>query len=250
MRASGQWGDAMEVRDGFVHSSTSLATKRGLNEPERSTQADQGEAEARCLAHKTYDSQKLLCTFLCNAVEANGKKEIHWAEMIQSKFSQEGFKCCKKKKALLSGGVLMTTTTPQYISWNWITKAVQNLRWSSQGKGTDKVQLNIFLCPLWCVQCAPKQTDLTICKPWLESWILMLLRPRRALSEARDSSSGNNKDKEDNVTRCPVWTGAIQAHTPLSKPDHLHSLPVPLQTTNPCQSRAFKMPERSTADAV
>lgn len=70
----------------------------GLNEPERSTQAGQGEAEARCLAHKTSDSQKLLCTFLCNAAEANGKKYILQAEMIQSKFSQEGFKCWTEKK--------------------------------------------------------------------------------------------------------------------------------------------------------
>lgn len=43
-----------------------------------------------------------------------------------------------------------------------------------------------------------------------------------------------DKDKEDcGKWRLDPWTGEVQAHTPLTKSDHLHSLAVPLKTSRP-----------------
>lgn len=86
-------------------------------------------------------------------------------------------------------------------------------------------------------------------EPWLESWILMLLRPwRPPLSEARDFFFGKWQGQRGLWGTCMNWSGSsthTYIHTPQTEPDHLHSLPVTLQTPNTCQPRAFKSYSRA-----
>lgn len=105
----------------------------------------------------------------------------------------------------------------------------------------------LSLSPLVCLVHSETDGLDNLCKPWSESWILMLLHLGRAdpgaLSESWDSLENNRrtKDKEDCGKQRPEpWTGGgSSTHPPPTKPNHLHSLPFPMKTTNPCQSGAF-----------
>lgn len=156
MRASGQRGQTVEVRDSLVHSSTSLATKQ---RPQWAWHVN------LCRPWMSWAwLTKLLIPRNCYAlsslilVEGNGKKYYPSSRDDSIQIVTGGFNMLEKRP-YNQGRVLMTTTTLQYFScnslincWNWKTDAVQNLWWSSsQGEGTEKLLQDFCLCPPLCV---------------------------------------------------------------------------------------------------
>lgn len=75
-------------------------------------------------------------------------------------------------------------------------------------RGMDWLELYCRFCS---AKFAPKQLDLTICEPWLETWILMLLCPRRmnptVFCMAGSSFSGNQTSRvNDWIHACTNWS--------------------------------------------
>lgn len=141
-----------------------------------------------------------------------GSSEPRWFDPFSQKEAIKAGKRLRNK-----GGVLMAPASLQFICWNRETEQF-GLMIATGRRDCDNTS---FVCAL---------NRRTICKLWLESWILMLLCLRRVnpgtLSECWDFSSGNNQDRDDGGPK--PWTGAVQ-----SSINHLHSLPVSLklQTT-------------------
>ena len=94
---------------------------RGLNKPEGSTLYRPGKSRGLSLAHKTSDSQKLLRTFLCNAVEVYGGKKNLSSGNDSIRIVTRGIQM-PAKKALQSG-----KSTDDHNN-----TAIYVLRWSKQ----------------------------------------------------------------------------------------------------------------------
>lgn len=218
MRASGLRGQIMEVTV-WLHSHfwTSLATKQRPQKAWRvnSRRPRKGWDPTFQLPENCY------ALFFWNTLEDNGKENIP--------FEQGWFNQSRHRRVSNTGR--RTDDHHNILRWYNELLKVEN-RSSSESVmiitgQRERQTATEFLSVLSGVfSVLQKQPDLTLCKPWLESWIFNAATTERS-PFPRLSSAGNNKDKEDYGIQCPEWTGAVQAHTPLIKPDHLHSLPGP-----------------------
>lgn len=184
------------------------------------------EARPHCRSQTFGLPKKLLCTFLWTA-EDNGKK-IHPSskddsdQTIPRLFSKLGFWWQQRCRFLFSCNGIINC-------WCWGKKQPRKSDDHQRGKGTKKkLSFSFVVCFV-----LSKQMDLTICKPWLESWILMLLRLRRG----PPWGSGcfffffrkTNKDKEHydgHAVPCVNWRGSST-----NTPDTVRSLSQPSPLT-------------------
>lgn len=154
---------------------------RGLNEPERSTRAGQGKAEAWTWL------TKLLIPRNCYALSS----VILW-RLINPSHRDDSIQIVKgcflmlEKSALQS---VMTNHNTAIHAWQWSYQSLKTEnKSSSEYVRTKKLLQNSSLVLSGVFSAFPNRW--TSVKPWLDSWILMLLRLRRAIPGTPFCGSG------------------------------------------------------------